>query len=306
MSCHAGPNVMTRGDILQCVCLDTPLAFNVLGPAPTMRLRPAVGFLAGDQLFSCPLLLCDDEDFSLAARYVDPAIDVKLTGVLQAASCPFRKFFDLDDELSLFEDLDLAVDLDAIADSPTAANHVSGLFLETCALTARIMRRTLSENLHSFNDPANNADLLAIYDNTRFIGLKAWSGLPYVYVWVSVLPPYSVLYPGLADNGQESYRLCYLDWRTNEIILHRRGCTLCIQLRVLPDGDLSGYVLFPHSMTGYLCEGSAADLHLPSSCAHELPPSPQRHRRPWDSPGRTVQHRLPISRSAGQVPERGS
>jgi hypothetical protein len=191
---------MIRGDILQCVCLETPLAFNVLGPAPILRLMPAVGFLAGDQLLSCPLLLCNDEEFSLAARYVDPAIGVQLTGVLQAASCSFRQFFALNNETSLFENLDLAVDLDAIADSPTAANHVSGLFLETCALAARIMRRTLSENLDRFNDPENDADLLAIYDNTRFIGLKAWSGLPYVYVWVSVPPSLSPVLDSLTMN----------------------------------------------------------------------------------------------------------
>ena len=174
--------------MLECVCLDTPLAFNDLGQTPTMRLRPSVGFLAGDQLFSCPLLLCDDENFSLATRYVDPAIQVQLVAVLQAASDSFHQFFDVGAQSPFSElELGLVVDLDAIADSPTAANNVSGLFLETCALAARITRRTLSGDLDGFDDSANELDVLGIYDNIRFIGLKAWAGLPYIYVWVYVL-----------------------------------------------------------------------------------------------------------------------
>lgn len=139
-------------------------------------------FLCGDQLMSCPLLVCDDEDFSLVTKYVDPAISFKLVNVLHAASESIRHFFFPDIE-GLFAQHGLVVDLDAIADSPIAGNSVSGLFLETCTLAARITKQTL-EGLSSFEDPENRADVLALYDNTRFIGLKAWTGLPYIYVWV--------------------------------------------------------------------------------------------------------------------------
>lgn len=170
--------------MLQSVTLHTTLAFNTLGSAPIIRLMTASDFLAGDQLLSCPLLLCDDEDFFKASRYVDPSIGTELAGVLQAASESFRLFFDLDAQSLLSEESDLSVDLDAIADSPTATNDVSGLFLETCALAARIMRRTLWQSLKGFDDPANEFDVLGMFDNARFIGLRAWTGLSYVYVWM--------------------------------------------------------------------------------------------------------------------------
>ena len=148
-----------------------------------MRLMTADGFLAGNQLRSCPLLLCDDEDFSLAAQYADRDIRLDLVDVLQAASDSFRQFFSLntatEDELTAAD-----LGLDAIADRLTAANDVSGLLLQTCALAARITRRTLSGIVDGFDDAGNELDVLAMYENTRFIGLKAWAGLPYVYVWV--------------------------------------------------------------------------------------------------------------------------
>lgn len=148
-----------------------------------MRLMTAEGFLAGNQLRSCPLLLCDDEDLSLAAQYADPEIRLDLVQVLQAASDAFRQFFSLD---ATAEDGLAAADLslDAIANHPTAANDAPGLLLETCALAARITRRTLSGIVDGFGDAGNELDVLAIHENTRFIGLKAWAGLPYVYVWV--------------------------------------------------------------------------------------------------------------------------
>lgn len=165
-----------------------------------MRLVTADGFLSGDQLRSCPLVLCDDENFSCAAQYADPAIHLQLVAVLQAAHNSFRQFFELEAQSVLGDDgLSASVAdliLDAIVDTPTAGNDVPGLLLETCALAARIMRRTLAGFVDGFDDPENALDVLMIYDNTRFIGLKAWKGLPYVYVWVYVpsqpLPLFSI------------------------------------------------------------------------------------------------------------------
>ncbi|KAK0710610.1 hypothetical protein B0H67DRAFT_601597 [Lasiosphaeris hirsuta] len=189
---HKMPDVMQHivimADILQCICLDTPLAFNVLGPALTTHLTTPDGFLAGDQLLSCPLLLCNNEDFSLAAQYVDPAIRGQLEAVLSAANGSFRRFFASDAPSTFAQDEAVDQLLDAVADRPGAAKNVSGLFLETCALAARIMRRTLSGGWHGFGfGPADEMDALAICENNRFIGLKAWMGLPYVYVWVNLV-----------------------------------------------------------------------------------------------------------------------
>jgi hypothetical protein len=184
--------------MLQCICLETPLAFNELGAAPTMHLFTAGGvFFTGNQLFSSPLLLCDDEDLSLAAQYVDPAVGVQLAAVLQAASDSFQQFFGSGPEVdrvaqSPSSKNGLAVDLmlDEMLSGSTAANDVKGLFLDTCALAARIMRRTLSGGLGGFEDAENELDVLMVYLNVRFLGLKAWTGLPYVYVWVYVPPSF--------------------------------------------------------------------------------------------------------------------
>lgn len=166
-----------------------------------MRLLTSGGvFFTGDQLFSCPLLLCDDEDFSLAAQYVDPAIRVQLVAVLQAANDSFQEFFsdlDMGSPHSSSNKDRLAVDvmLDEMLNGSTAANDVKGLFLDTCALAARIMRRTLTGELIGFDDAGNALDVLMVYLNVRFLGLKAWKGLPYVYVWVYVPPrPFLVLF----------------------------------------------------------------------------------------------------------------
>jgi hypothetical protein len=144
----------------------------------------ADGLVEGDELRSCPLLLCDNEDFPRAARYVEPGIRGQLIAVLRAANDAFQQFF-----LPSVEGTTSGHDartVDAWADCPTAGNNVPRLLLETCALAARIMRRTLSEseNLDGFDDHENMMDVLRIYHNTRLIGLKAWAGLPYVFIWV--------------------------------------------------------------------------------------------------------------------------
>lgn len=79
--------------------------------------------------------------------------------------------------------MDLVVDA-VLAGSPAAVNDVPGRVLEACALAARIMHRTLAGDVDGFEDKANEADAREIYEHTRFVGLKAWRGLPYVYVWV--------------------------------------------------------------------------------------------------------------------------
>ncbi|KAK4097160.1 hypothetical protein N658DRAFT_434590 [Parathielavia hyrcaniae] len=184
---HKMPDVMQHivimADTLQCLTLGTPLAFNLFDPAPIMRLMTADTLLDGDEFRSCPLLLRDNEDFSLAAQHVDPTISAQLVAVLRDASDSFRQFFL---PLPLQNTCDPRA-ADILADSPPAGNSVPRLLLETCALAARIMRRTLSGCLDGFEDSENELDLLEIYHKIRFIGLKAWAGLPYVYVWVNLV-----------------------------------------------------------------------------------------------------------------------
>jgi hypothetical protein len=160
-----------------------------LAPTPTLHLTTAEGFPAGDQLRSCPLLLCDAEDLSFAGQYADPAIRARLVGVLRAAHDAFRHFFFFDSSgaQGVFGEDGLDLDLDTVANSTAsaaAANSVPDRLLETCALAARITRNTLSGELDGFDDAGNALDVQLIYEHARFMGLKAWTGLPYVYVWV--------------------------------------------------------------------------------------------------------------------------
>jgi hypothetical protein len=205
-------NPPRRADTLECICLSTPLAFSTLGPAPTTHLTTSPTFPAGDQLRSCPLLLCDGEDLSLAARYVDPCIRAGLVTALQAANDTFHGFFggsgrfrgaspESDSGSAWSSNGSTAVgeavpaDLDTLADGVSyvpatvlapVPNSVPARLLETCVLAARIMRNTLTDGLDGLDDPRNGLDVLVMYENVRFVGLKAWTGLPYVYVWVYV------------------------------------------------------------------------------------------------------------------------
>ncbi|KAH6695687.1 hypothetical protein F5X68DRAFT_258242 [Plectosphaerella plurivora] len=187
-------HLVVMGDLLLTVCMSTPLAFNSIGHAPVMRLATAGAILAGDQLLSCPFLLCDDEDFSVSIQHFDDSIAGQLADVLKTASNIFAQFFDIN--LSTHQP---AFDLDNTADS-VAGTNTAGILLETCALATRIMRRTFLENLDGFDHPANKLDLLKMYANTRFIRLEAWAGLPYIYVWVNL-----VGYATSPDENMRSY-----------------------------------------------------------------------------------------------------
>ncbi|KAK0644692.1 hypothetical protein B0T16DRAFT_460716 [Cercophora newfieldiana] len=173
-------------DMLECICLNTPLAFNELGPNPVVRLNTPEDFPSGDQLRSCPLLLCDEEDFSFAAQYVEPDIRTDLISVLGAASNTFLALFESKTP-TLENSGESDFDLDVIADVTTVSTKVSGLFLQTCALATRITHRTTTGEANAFDDPINHMDAKTMYYNLRFMGLKVWAGLPYVYVWVNLV-----------------------------------------------------------------------------------------------------------------------
>ncbi|KAK4202427.1 hypothetical protein QBC40DRAFT_276726 [Triangularia verruculosa] len=196
-------HLCVMGDMLQGVCLDTPLAFNILNPVTSLRVQ-TVGPFEGQQFRSCPLLMCDDDEFDHANQYVQPHIHGDLPEVLQSAFDALRCFFKIPSEHRWENDLNwqdlMHVDLDHVIDQPRTTADIPGLFLETCALAARIMRRTLMEGLDGFDDVRNKEDVQAIFDHIRFIGLKAWVGLPYIYVWVNL-----IAFEASTDTKKRSY-----------------------------------------------------------------------------------------------------
>ena len=199
--------IFFRGDTLQSVCLHTPLAFSTLDATPTFHFTTPPGhpFYQQGQFRSSPLLVCDDKraDFSRAAASgimtaSPPGVGKQVVAVLQEAHTIFRRFSGsalaseeehVDAGTATTAANTVPVDLDSIIDSYNDGrrNDVARLLLETCALAARIMKRTLEDDMLTtpeFESPGNERDVLAVYDNVRFMGLGAWEGLPYVYVWV--------------------------------------------------------------------------------------------------------------------------
>ncbi|KAK4225617.1 hypothetical protein QBC38DRAFT_482573 [Podospora fimiseda] len=185
-------HLVIMGDILESICLHTPLAFNELEEIPPVYLvtPPGHPFYPEGQFRSSPFFLVDaDMDFLRVSQFVSsPEVGIQLGIVLQEANDIFQRFF------GLTTDLNAVVPgyLDAVIDSYNDGrrNDLSKLLLETCALATRIMKRTLEEGAWSarqFDNVTNERDVLAIYDNVRFMGLRVWAGLPYVYVWVNLI-----------------------------------------------------------------------------------------------------------------------
>ncbi|KAK0616157.1 hypothetical protein B0T14DRAFT_482257 [Immersiella caudata] len=214
------PDVMQHlvitADLIECISLNTPLAFNDLGQGPIMHLTTSEDFPAGDQLRSCPLLLCDSEDFSLAAQFVDPDIQTNLVLVLTTANDAFRFLFSISFDLGKVGPLSFERKLDATAilDATATPIKVSGLFLQACGLATRIACRTISGEAETLDDAIHQVDVRVIYDNLKFIGLKAWAGLPYIYVWVNLI--------GFAAARDEKMRMYFIA----EIVrcLYSYGC----------------------------------------------------------------------------------
>ncbi|KAK4164332.1 hypothetical protein QBC43DRAFT_378745 [Cladorrhinum sp. PSN259] len=185
-------HLVIMGDVLESICLHTPLAFNSLEAIPSIHLITPPGHpcYPEGQFRSSPLLLCDaDTDFFRVDQLVtSPEVGIQLTTVLQQANSVFCRFFGLTSDF----DVDVPLYLDAIIDSYNDGrrNNLGKLLLETCALATRVMKRTVEDGVWpaaQFEDLGNERDVLAIYDNVRFMGLRAWAGLPYVYVWVNLI-----------------------------------------------------------------------------------------------------------------------
>jgi hypothetical protein len=143
-----------------------------------------VGREGGNYMLSSPLLLCEDERFALVHDFVDVAIAAQLSHILQRTFESVRQLYSLKDAPdNPHPVIPTDLGLDEVIGRSVDGRNVPALMLETCALASRIFFRTLKYTT-SFNDCINEADMIALYDNLRFIGLRSWSGLPYVYLWM--------------------------------------------------------------------------------------------------------------------------
>ncbi|EXK79152.1 hypothetical protein FOQG_16202 [Fusarium oxysporum f. sp. raphani 54005] len=69
--------IVVIADLLQCICLDTKRAFSSL---------------CGHHMVRSPLLRCEDEDFSLVGRFIDPEISERLVRILGRTSDDIESF----------------------------------------------------------------------------------------------------------------------------------------------------------------------------------------------------------------------
>jgi hypothetical protein len=142
----------------------------------------------GNYLASSPLLVCNNEDFASLNRFLDSAGACQLEIILSST-------FDSVEHVILHanEDHDpfirtrslgyTGVDLNEAADCPNPPRNVTSMLVQACALASRIYFRTL-EREDETRDEANGRDAKAIYDLLRFLGLKSFTGLPYIYLWL--------------------------------------------------------------------------------------------------------------------------
>ena len=73
--------------------------------------------------------------------------------------------------------------LNHLADGSSSLSNISGLILQTFALATRIFFNSVC-NRHRLDHESNKSDMRALCDLMRFIGIKRWRGMPYVYRWV--------------------------------------------------------------------------------------------------------------------------
>ena len=158
---------------------------------PISRLRIARRE-EGDYLTGSPLLLCNDEEFSSIRKLSYDGSTAQLVHVLEDTFHTIHQvylcYYSADSQEILrstrVEDAS-RLDLSSLIDSLILPRNIEGMILQTCALASRIFFRTL-ELSTGFGDDANGPDMRSLYENLRFIGVKGWAGLPYVYVWLYV------------------------------------------------------------------------------------------------------------------------
>ncbi|KAF4333204.1 hypothetical protein FBEOM_12978 [Fusarium beomiforme] len=176
--------IVVMADILQCICLDTKLAFSSVG-RPLFRWQ-AVEKFGGDHMVSSPLLRCEDENFSLVGRFIGPEISARLVPVLSLASDSIESFCGQEAEKRSSNMVIGNVNLDDMADGVLPVHDLPGLVAQTCAIASRIVHRTMQKKA-GFHDSSNWADMHRLYDNLRFINLRPWAGLPYLHLWANLI-----------------------------------------------------------------------------------------------------------------------
>ncbi|PCD27181.1 hypothetical protein AU210_013595 [Fusarium oxysporum f. sp. radicis-cucumerinum] len=72
--------IVVMADLLQCIYLDTKLAFSSVGQS--LFHWQAVDKLCGDHMVRSPLLRSEDEGFSPVGRFIDPEISKRLVRIL--------------------------------------------------------------------------------------------------------------------------------------------------------------------------------------------------------------------------------
>ncbi|KAJ4198911.1 hypothetical protein NW759_016204 [Fusarium solani] len=176
--------IVVMADLLQCICLDTKLAFSSVG-RPLFHWQ-AVEKLGGDHMVSSPLLRCEDEDFSLVGRFIGPEISARLAQILGQTSDAIEDFCGQEAGNESSNTVVGIVNLDDVADVVLPAHELSGLVVQTCAIASRIVHRTM-QKMAGFHDSSNWTDMRRLYDNLRFINLKSWAGLPYLHLWANII-----------------------------------------------------------------------------------------------------------------------
>ncbi|KAM6507031.1 hypothetical protein FALCPG4_018421 [Fusarium falciforme] len=176
--------IVVMADLLQCICLETKLAFNSVGK-PLFHWKAAEK-LGGDHMVSSPLLRCEDEDFLLVGRFVSPEISTRLAQILGQTFDAVKNFCSQEAGNEPSDALVGVVSLDGVADGVLPTHDTSGLVMQTCAIASRIVHRTMQQRA-GFHDSANWADMCALYGNLRFINLKSWAGLPYLHLWAVLI-----------------------------------------------------------------------------------------------------------------------
>jgi hypothetical protein len=76
-------------------------------------------------------------------------------------------------------------DLNELAGPGTIEGDVPRIILQSCALGSRVVFRTL-EQLNGLDNSANLTDMRALHRNLRFLSVRTWAGLPYIYAWLYV------------------------------------------------------------------------------------------------------------------------
>jgi hypothetical protein len=193
--------------MLHAVSFNTRLRFVDETP-PVLRSTIHCGE-EGHFFASSPLVIFNNQDFSLLSKFIDPGIADHLAALLQhtfdsiqqvflASSIPgvdgFPPAANSPDSSITYNgsttpsaSRGASPDLDELADRRTLDGEidVAQIILHSCALGSRIFFRTL-ERLRGLDDSANLADMRMLHRNLRFLGVRSWAGLPYIYAWLYV------------------------------------------------------------------------------------------------------------------------